>query len=24
MVNRHPHAVSHDARDRMLAWDPVI
>ncbi|HEY8611865.1 hypothetical protein KHP60_12650 [Microvirga sp. 3-52] len=24
MLNRHPHPVSHDARDRMLAWDPVI
>jgi hypothetical protein len=24
MLNRHPHPVPHDARDRMLAWDPVI
>jgi hypothetical protein len=24
MTNRHPQPVSHDARDRMLAWDPVI
>jgi hypothetical protein len=24
MVNRHPHAVSRDTHDRMLAWDPVI
>jgi hypothetical protein len=24
MTNRHPQPVAHDARDRMLAWDPVI
>jgi Family of unknown function (DUF6356) len=24
MVNRHPHPGSHDARDQLLAWDPVI
>jgi Family of unknown function (DUF6356) len=24
MMNRHPHAVSRDTHDRMLAWDPVI
>jgi hypothetical protein len=24
MMNRRPQPASHDARDRMLAWDPVI
>ncbi|HEV2566109.1 MAG TPA: DUF6356 family protein [Microvirga sp.] len=24
MVNRQPHPASHEARERMLAWDPVI
>ncbi|UVF19933.1 DUF6356 family protein [Microvirga terrae] len=24
MTSRHPHPGSHDSRERMLAWDPVI